>query len=142
MRQDIAYAYQADVWCENCAQQIMADIRANHPDQVPEDDMDQASYDSGEWPKGYMVDFEECDCPQHCAGCQTFLRNPLTSEGYAYVKAQLDATGPKLGDVAQEWADYYSFQWHAECQACDYDEDECECTQPVIVREWRSSEMF
>lgn len=48
---------------------------------------DESSYDSDEWPKGpYPDGGGEADTPQHCAGCHEFLENPLTSDGYEYVR--------------------------------------------------------
>ena len=42
--------------------------------------------DSDTYPQGpYAYGGGEADSPQHCDGCQTFLWNPLTSDGYLYV---------------------------------------------------------
>lgn len=137
----MAYTYQADVWCDECADGIMADIRRDSPARVPEDYMDQASYDSDDWPKSYLPEQGESDGPDNCAGCRAFLGNQLTSAGYRYVKSMLDKRGATLPECAQEWADFYGFSWREECAECEYDADECECEEPRIVAEWRSCEM-
>jgi hypothetical protein len=161
----MAYTYQADVWCDACGEAIMARIRAEHPELVPEDPMDEASYDSEDWPKGYLPKSEESDGPQNCAGGDcggeyhadnqadtkylaagvskygTFLENQLTSEGYQYLKGMLDESGKELPTCAQEWADYYGFTWREECEVCKYDADDCTCENPLIVAEWHSYEM-
>jgi hypothetical protein len=111
----MGYIYQADVWCDECGQAIIADLTAQG--QAPEDPEDESSFDSGEFPKHYDAESEESDGPENCAdgncagGHGTFLRNGLTSEGYARVKDMLDKHGEVLPDYAQEWAEFYGFTY-------------------------------
>lgn len=137
----MAYIYQADVWCDTCADEIMEKIRKEHPEMVPEDPMDDRQFDSDDWPKGYLPEHEESDGPDNCAGCREFLRNQLTQEGYRYLQGILNEHGKELPEPAQEWADHYDFHYREECSKCGYDADECECTEPKIEMGWKSSEM-
>jgi hypothetical protein len=51
------------------------------------DPKDESSYDSDFFPKGpYCNGGGEADNPQHCDHCCTFLENPLTADGYKYVR--------------------------------------------------------
>src|ERR1700735_3099725 len=105
------YFYCADVYCEECADKIKAAIAADGG--KPSDAEDEKSFDSDEWPKGPYSD-QESDCAEHCAYCHVFFENPLTSEGYCYVREKLDAVGQELGDneVLEGWASYYGFEWY------------------------------
>jgi hypothetical protein len=75
------------------------------------DELDESSYDSDEYPKYYRDD-EESDSPCHCAGCQKFLENDLTSDGVEYVKnAVRDALESGDNDciAITEWMPFYSY---------------------------------
>lgn len=89
------YVFQADVYCVACGADICAKLPA--PDGYP----DEHIYDSGDYPKGPYGP-EEADSPQHCAGCGLFLQNPLTRDGYAYVREALAS-----GATANVWRDFY-----------------------------------
>jgi|SRR5208282_5912783 len=102
------YIYRADVWCHNCAEKIKLSQAAST--NRPPNPEDETSYDSDVWPKGPYED-QESDSPEHCAGCGLFLENPLTQAGYRYVQEKLNEYGAKLPDVAQEWADFYGFEY-------------------------------
>jgi hypothetical protein len=119
----MAYIYQADVWCDKCGEHIKAELARNGT--VPDDPEDESSYDSDEYPKSYDAENGEADSPQNCAdgrcggfanghGYGTFLQNRLTGEGYRYLKGILDEHGAGLPEYAQEWADYYQFEYHAQ----------------------------
>lgn len=79
-----AYIDDGDIYCEDC-----------RPDDA-----------SGPYADGGG----EADCPQHCGACGVFLENPLTTDGYRYVRerAETNPTSP----CVQEWADYYDIQVH------------------------------
>lgn len=109
--------YQADCWCDSCADEIRERLRAEMPPGFDEDD--ERSYDSGEFPK-YMGNDEESDCPQHCASgadcleCETLLSGDkigcllstnLTSFGAECVKEAV-AEG---GEVAEFWRERFSW---------------------------------
>lgn len=73
------YAYQADLYCEDCAEEIRADL-VLRPEFA-------ASSDSGTYPQGPLpVRGGASGSPEHCASCGEFLHNPLTDEGEEYVK--------------------------------------------------------
>lgn len=116
----MGYIYQADVYCDECGDAI----RKRLSDVAPEDPLDHRSYDSDDYPKEADVEHDESDCPEHCAACHEFLRNPLTSAGYKYVQEKLSDTGMKSiyqGNVSialKQWATWYGFTyWTAEdCQ--------------------------
>ena len=90
-----AYIYNADLYCQECAEKIMADL-------VPAEDSNE--YPQGPYPDGGG----ESDCPNHCASCGEFLDNPLTAEGYAYVEAVIQDQLDKNPTVSQ-WASAYGF---------------------------------
>jgi hypothetical protein len=108
---DGTYIYQAELWCPTCAKEIAADIQQNYPQQVPADPTDERSYDSDNYPKG--PEFEgESDSPDHCAGCKIFLENPLTTDGYEYMKSMVDealAKGRGEEPHIKEWMDFYGY---------------------------------
>lgn len=98
-----AYIFQAALICETCAREFMArNVKPAHVDMD-----DESSYDSDEWPKGpYSNGGGEADTPQHCDMCGTFLENPLTPDGDAYVRAAAAEFGTPDGDESwQEVAD-------------------------------------
>jgi hypothetical protein len=116
----MGYIYQADVYCDDCGNAIRRDLKSHS--KAPEDVMEHSSYDSDDFPKDADVENEESDTPEHCAKCHKFLLNPLTSDGYRYVKEQLDATGSQkfsgLSDVLNIWAHWYNFTYwdQADCE--------------------------
>src|SRR3954463_9207992 len=89
----MGYIYRADVYCDDCGNAIRVQIKANG--DAPEDELDYYSYDSDDYPKDADIEHEESDSPQHCAKCDQFLHNPLTSDGYEYVQSKLTETGLK-----------------------------------------------
>ena len=109
----MGYIYQADVYCDVDGSRICDELRARG--LAPEDEMDQAGYDSGDFPKSADIENGEADTPQHCAACQEFLHNPLTGDGYRYVKDALDVTGARkfsnLSPVLNTWAHWYNFSY-------------------------------
>jgi hypothetical protein len=106
----MAAIYQADIWCDDCADTIRERIwleseygptynNRKEWEEAFEFD-DRSEYDSDEYPE-YCDDDEACDYPQHCAAgamCINaevlagggkvgyFFGNSLTSDGAAYVK--------------------------------------------------------
>jgi hypothetical protein len=97
-----AYIYQADVWCADCAAEIVEQLTAAGK---------QDTGNSEGWPQGPYADGGgEADSPQHCCACGVFLGNPLTGDGIAYVQdAFADFLNEGIGraDVLAEWAAYY-----------------------------------
>jgi hypothetical protein len=71
--------------------------------QLACDTSDESSYDSDEWPKGpYGNGGGESDCPQHCGDCHEFLENPLTPDGYQYVRENYCAQWDSFYDITRE----------------------------------------
>ncbi len=91
-----AYIYKAALYCAGCTENSY--IVTLDADAIGDSDkMPQGPYPNGGG---------EADTPQHCDNCGLFLENPLTEDGIAYVKAELDADG---GDplVLQAWHEFY-----------------------------------
>lgn len=127
------YSYQAELWCDTCAERIKLDIARETRKLIPDNPDDETSFASDDYPKYYDTD-ERSDRPQNCASgtCGgeytttnpadhkylgvgrygTFLENGLTKEGYRYLKSMLDEHGEHLPSHAVEWADYYGFTYH------------------------------
>jgi hypothetical protein len=125
----MAAIYQADVWCDDCADAIRKRLQAEG--NAPERTYDERSYDSDEYPK-IASDDEESDCPQHCAaGADCFnavelpsgfkagyLFGSLTSDGVEYLRqAALEG-----GEVAALWVKHFSDEGYdlglTECPHC------------------------
>jgi hypothetical protein len=118
----MGYTYKADVYCDDCGDQIRGKLHAQG--KAPEDTMDHSSYDSDDFPKSAYIEREESDVPEHCAQCKKFLRNPLTSAGYENVRERLNDTGltsrSRLSDPLHDWAGWYDFTY---CEAEDCADD-------------------
>lgn len=114
------YIYQADLYCDDCAHDIMEQLKK--AGKGPKDPEDLYSYDSNDYPK--YVRKEESDCPEHCAAGEDclnveilsdrskvgyFFGNPLTTEGYEYVKETLaESIENNIKSVAIEiWGPFY-----------------------------------
>lgn len=107
-----AYVFQAALWCEDCTGGIKAERQSaayRGTRFLPSNPEDESSYDSDDYPKGpYPDGGGEADSPQHCDGCGTFLRNPLTGDGETYVREAL-AAGDGNPDVLAEWREFYDY---------------------------------
>ena len=98
-----AYIYKAALYCENCGEDIRESL--TKAGFAPKDPEDEYSYDSDDFPKGPFSDGGgEADYPCHCNRCGVFLKNPLTPDGYGYVRERLTENHT---DVATKWADFY-----------------------------------
>lgn len=95
------YIYQADLYCEDCGAEIRSELTL--AGKAPADPENEYSYDSDDFPKGPFPD-GEADCPQHCGACDVFLENPLTSDGYAYVREMLIEGH---SEIVSMWAEFY-----------------------------------
>ena len=121
------FIFQAALLCEACGEAKRAALIGYFRDNGGAPD-DESSYDSDDFPKGpYREGGGEADTPQHCDSCNTFLYNPLTGDGYRYVREALDYTADiEPGDseytlstrlaaklreinkpVLAEWAEFY-----------------------------------
>lgn len=108
-----AYIYNADIYCEPCIKKLIAEIGPN-VDEIEDSD----SYPQGPNPNGGG----EADCPQHCGDCGSFLENPLTAEGYAYVEEQ--AKQNPNTPVTRNWLEFYDINVSEEDDYYDDDDDE------------------
>ena len=97
------YMYRAEFYCEECGEKIKAGLGYSL------EGLSEYEYDSDEYPKGPFPDGGgEADCPQHCDMCGLFLENPLTGDGYDYVKSALESASAYSNmEVLQEWAEFY-----------------------------------
>ena len=111
------YIYDADIFCEQCGEEIRKWL--THDGFAPDDSSDELSYDSDEFPKGpYPDGGGEADTPQHCGSGETcynaielndgrpigvLLNNDLTSEGVEYVREAMKDGN----EVTNLWAEYY-----------------------------------
>lgn len=91
-----AYIYNADIYCAKCGREIQQTLGTSCD-----------TGDSNDFPQGPYADGGgEADCPHHCGGCRLFLENPLTEDGYSYVREAVEsATGDS--EVLQAWAEFY-----------------------------------
>ena len=97
MNDPSSWAYDADLHCDDCARKAGMHV-------------DGAVDGAGEAPSPVLTDEQaRADTPQHCGTCGTFLENPLTDEGVAYVIEALDdhMYGGDRYAVLQTWADFY-----------------------------------
>ena len=93
------YIYQAALYCEDCGDKIKTDLPPRQSMDADSDDYPQGPYDNGGG---------EADCPQHCDACGVFLENPLTNDGYEYVREAIQEEIVK-NSVVTKWQDYYAF---------------------------------
>ena len=107
------YIYQADLYCAECGEQIKAelDTKMNADGHPLKPEGDETTYDSDTYPKGpYPDGGGEADGPQNCAGCRKFLENPLTRDGYEYLRSMVheaEAKGRGNEPHIREWKAFY-----------------------------------
>lgn len=105
-----AYVFRAALLCSDCAEWTIDALRARYADGERDCRHGLAPWECGDtdcWPDGPYADGGgEADSPQHCDQCNVFLRNPLTSDGYADVERMLD---DNHGDpeIEAEWSAFY-----------------------------------
>jgi hypothetical protein len=102
----MSYAYQAAMWCDDCAAAVMQELDGRGVADTG---------DTNDYPQG--ADECESDSPDHCDGCGVFLENPLTSDGWEYVRETItaDVAAGRYDSVAcREWAPFYGYPWRDE----------------------------
>jgi len=102
------YIYAAALYCGCCGEAIRDTL--TREGKAPRNPDDESSYDSDQFPKGpYPDGGGEADSPQHCDSCLTFLENPLTGDGLAYVREAI-AEWPERGNLETlaTWRDFYA----------------------------------
>lgn len=107
--------FEADTWCDSCAEDIRKRIQKEG--NAPENRDDETTFDSGEYPKR-MEENESADTPQHCgsgADCLEaetlpsgdkigkLLSDELTCEGIEYVKEYIE----QGGEVSEWWREQF-----------------------------------
>ena len=103
------YIYQADIYCEACGEAIQRQIALDG--NLPDNPKDEHTFDSDDYPKGpYGDGGGEADTPQHCSACGLFLENPLTQDGYDYVR---ESIGEGRNKVTELWAKFYDVETEA-----------------------------
>lgn len=93
------YIYRADIYCDGCGREICRN--------VPSEDVRHWG-DSNDFPQPCPAG--EADTPQHCGACGGFLQNPLTPDGYDYVREAIltyNETGHGRFDILEQWAQRY-----------------------------------
>lgn len=71
-----AYVYQATLLCADCGRAMRIELRL--AGLAPEDESDESTYDSYQFPKGPVADGGgESDVSQHCDHCGVALGNPV-----------------------------------------------------------------
>lgn len=107
------YIYQAALYCEPCGQTVLRDLAISPGAE---------SEDSDEMPQGpYANGGGEADCPQHCDRCGVFLENPLTADGYAYVRERLSDLMLVKDCALEIWAEFYGIELDDEQPCRDRD---------------------
>lgn len=102
-----AYIYRADIYCEACANKIKAELGA-----PPAIEGDSETYPQGPYSHGGG----EADTPQHCGGCDVFLKNALTSDGIQYVRESIELSESKKSRggsdnaIVDLWQQFYGDQ--------------------------------
>lgn len=129
------YIYNAAFLCEACGEALMSQL--DKEGKKPANVKDESSFDSDQYPKGPFDDGGgESDSPNHCDACREFLENPLTDDGYEYIRQLLlehQSSGRGDAKVLLEWAKYYDIQIPCKNQECKHYHDgevcdDCSCT--------------
>jgi hypothetical protein len=125
----MAAIYQADVWCDDCADAIRADLRSKGC--APEDPTDECSFDSDDYPK-HASDDDAADSPQHCAAgeeCFNAIELPsgrkigqllggLTPDGVDYVRKTAVESD---SEVSRLWVQHFTEQgWDIVLDKCSH----------------------
>lgn len=96
------YVYQADVYCEDCGRDIVAQLDREHKEDTG---------DTDDYPQGPFADGGgEADYPQCCGECHAFLENPITDDGAEYVAERVRDWYVKhegSAEVIRRWIDEY-----------------------------------
>lgn len=146
------YIYQADVWCDECAEKIKErldetiDPKGSDGQTYKDTDND----DSDGYPQGpYDDDDSETDCPNHCAAGEDCLNavdgvgcmlGRLTENGVNYVLEALRE--PRRSDVVLLWMSHYEISWPKDLYTLHLENTDDDPTQIMIhfygpyAREW------
>lgn len=113
------WIHQADCYCPECTEDICKHLLASG---IPaEDEDDQSSYDSDQWPKGEFSG-DECDSPNHCGSMGdcvnaitladgtkvgALLDNTMTTDGAVYIREQ-HKDNPS--EVTALWVEHFGIE--------------------------------
>jgi len=107
------YIYQGALLCAGCGSEVKAelDTEMNADGHPLKPEGDETTYDSDAYPKGpYPDGGGEADGPQACDICRKFLENPLTQDGYEYLRSMVheaEAKGRGNEPHILEWKAFY-----------------------------------
>src|SRR5262245_45422533 len=106
-----AYIFAGELYCAKCGREAQGFY------SVRRDSEDSDDYPQGPYPDGGG----EADCPQHCGECGVFLENPLTDEGYAYVRDMVRDMGndPYNAEMMAEWVSFYRIELALDAETCE-----------------------
>jgi hypothetical protein len=105
----IAYAFKAALFCEDCGEKIIRNLRCEEvTDNGDSDTFPQACPNGG----------GEADSPQHCDYCGLFLENMLTADGDNYLRGQAvmleyksDMSWDEIANVAADSGNHVMAEW-------------------------------
>lgn len=114
------YVYCADVYCNDCAENIISDL----------DDGDQEDTgDTDDYPQ--PVFYAEADSPQHCAECREFLQNHLTTDGIDYLYERIiTASVISIEAIPEEWRECYELPLEG---IIEHEGLACAATVPAVL---------
>ena len=98
--------YTGNVYCEACGIAIRQKLTAEG--KAPADVANEFSYESTDFPKGpYEELFSRRPC--HCVECKQFLQNPLTEDGWEFVRAMVAENNAKgrISTAIIQWENFY-----------------------------------
>ena len=96
-----AWIYQAALLCGECAIERRVELNPAVVKLADEED-DSDAAPQGPYPNGGG----EADCPAHCDFCGTHLENPLTADGYEYIRDMM-RDPDSHSDTVRTWQRYY-----------------------------------
>tara|TARA_R110000737_G_scaffold63570_1_gene91262 strand:- start:243 stop:593 length:351 start_codon:yes stop_codon:yes gene_type:complete len=107
------YAYNADLYCEDCGLSIKRVIDHFVGNNLDNNNVGVNKMEDSNYYPQYVGDSGggESDSPQHCGNCSMFLENSLTSDGENYLKEMI-AEGSTNGIqdlIHAEWKQYYNY---------------------------------
>ena len=104
------YAYNADLYCEDCGLSIKNDLDNNN---IGVNKIDPINMEDSNYYPQYVGDSGggESDSPQHCGNCSMFLENSLTSDGENYLKEMIEEGSHNgIQDLIHaEWKQHYNY---------------------------------
>lgn len=116
---NVYYVYGSELYCVDCTDPILAEL-----DRVGS----KNTGDTNDYPQS--VQSGEADRPHHCDDCSDFLENPLTKDGYDYVRKTIVkdwVAGNRKSVAITLWKDFYGIEFQCDYCGDDIDPDETVC---------------